>query len=71
MGVSAVVPSLELEHRDSSALLERGVAVSREWNLIVFSVANTARLGYAIALSGQIAEDIPVLERTRRAPMSR
>jgi class 3 adenylate cyclase/tetratricopeptide (TPR) repeat protein len=45
-------------------LLERGVAVSREWNLTSFSVNETGMLGYAYALSGRIAEGIPLLERT-------
>jgi tetratricopeptide (TPR) repeat protein len=43
-------------------LLERGVAVSREWNLTFFSVINTGSLSYAYALSGRIAEGIPMLE---------
>jgi class 3 adenylate cyclase/tetratricopeptide (TPR) repeat protein len=43
-------------------LLERGVALSREWNLTLFSVGNTGSLGYAYALSGRVAEGIPLLE---------
>jgi class 3 adenylate cyclase/tetratricopeptide (TPR) repeat protein len=43
-------------------LLERGVTVSREWNLALFSVGNTGSLSYARALSGQVAEGIPLLE---------
>ena len=45
-------------------MLERGLAVSREWNLTSFSVNETGMLGYAFALSGRIAEGIPLLERT-------
>jgi class 3 adenylate cyclase/tetratricopeptide (TPR) repeat protein len=48
-------------------LLERGVAVSREWNLTSFSVSETGSLGYAYALSGRIAEGIPLLKRTLSA----
>ena len=43
-------------------LLERGAALSREWNLTLFSVGNTGSLGYAYALSGRRAEGVPVLE---------
>jgi class 3 adenylate cyclase/tetratricopeptide (TPR) repeat protein len=43
-------------------LLERGVAISREWNLTLFSVGNTGSLGYAYARSGRVAEGIPLLE---------
>jgi tetratricopeptide (TPR) repeat protein len=50
----------ELSH--AVALLERGVAVSREWNLTLHSVQNTGLLGYAYALSERIAEGIPLLE---------
>jgi class 3 adenylate cyclase/tetratricopeptide (TPR) repeat protein len=50
----------ELSH--AVALLQRGVAVSREWNLTLHSVQNTGLLGYAYALSERIAEGIPLLE---------
>jgi tetratricopeptide (TPR) repeat protein len=43
-------------------LLERGLALSREWNLTNYSVMDTGSLGYAHALSGRIAEGIPLLE---------
>jgi tetratricopeptide (TPR) repeat protein len=43
-------------------LLERGLALSREWNLAYLSVLHTGSLGYAYALSGRIAEGIPLLE---------
>jgi tetratricopeptide (TPR) repeat protein len=49
----------ELSH--AVGLLERGLALSREWNLTFFSVNNTGSLGYAYALSGRIAEGIPLL----------
>jgi tetratricopeptide (TPR) repeat protein len=41
-------------------LLERGLALSREWNLTFFSLNHTGSLGYAYALSGRIAEGIPM-----------
>jgi tetratricopeptide (TPR) repeat protein len=48
-------------------LLERGLALSREWNLTSFSEQNTGGLGYAYALSGRVAEGIPLLERALSA----
>jgi len=59
------------ELRDAVGLLERGVAVSREWNLTSFSVNETGSLGYAYALSGRIAEGIPLLERALSAVEAR
>jgi len=50
----------ELSH--AVGLLERGEALSREWNLTLFSVLGTGSLGYAYALSGRVAEGIPLLE---------
>ena len=44
-------------------LLERGLALAREWNLTFFSVDHTRSLGYADALAGRLAEGIPLLER--------
>jgi tetratricopeptide (TPR) repeat protein len=48
--------------RDSIDLLERGLALARESNLIFFSTASTGTLGYAYALSGRLAEGISLLE---------
>jgi tetratricopeptide (TPR) repeat protein len=48
-------------------LLERGVALSHEWNLAFHSAQNTGILGYAYALSGRIAEGIPLLEHALSA----
>ena len=45
-------------------LLERGLALSREWNLTYFSVVHPGNLGYAYAFSGRLAEGIPLLEHT-------
>jgi class 3 adenylate cyclase/tetratricopeptide (TPR) repeat protein len=50
----------ELDH--AVRLLERGVTVSREWNLALHSVQNTGILGYAYACSGRKAEGISLLE---------
>ena len=55
----------ELSH--AVGLLERGLALSREWNLAFLSVTNTGSLGYAYALSGRIAEGIPLLEHALSA----
>jgi tetratricopeptide (TPR) repeat protein len=56
----------ELSHAVS--LLERGLALSREWNLTFqFSVLAAGSLGYAYALSGRIAEGIPLLEHALSA----
>jgi len=43
------------------------VALSREWNLTIFSALHTGSLGYACALSGRIAEGIPLLEQALSA----
>jgi len=55
----------ELSH--AGGLLERGLALCREWNLTFFSVAYTGILGYAYALSGRSAEAIPALEQALSA----
>jgi tetratricopeptide (TPR) repeat protein len=44
-------------------LLERGLALSREWNLAYFSRIHTGGLGYAYALSGRMAEGTLLLEQ--------
>jgi class 3 adenylate cyclase/tetratricopeptide (TPR) repeat protein len=49
------------ELSDAVRLFERGVAVSREWNLTFFSMQNTGGLGHAYTLSGRIVEGIPLL----------
>jgi class 3 adenylate cyclase/tetratricopeptide (TPR) repeat protein len=51
----------ELSH--AVRLLERGLALSREWNLTYFSVMHTGSLGYVYALSGRVAEGIALLEQ--------
>jgi class 3 adenylate cyclase/tetratricopeptide (TPR) repeat protein len=50
----------ELSH--ALRLLERGVAISRDWNLTFFSVMQTGSLGYVYVLSGRMAEGIALLE---------
>jgi class 3 adenylate cyclase/tetratricopeptide (TPR) repeat protein len=42
--------------------LERGQALSREWNLTFFATQHTGSLGYAYALAGRIAEGVSLLE---------
>jgi class 3 adenylate cyclase len=55
------------ELSNAIGLLERGLALSREWNLTYFSAAHGGMLGYAYALSGRIAEGIPLLEQALSA----
>ena len=55
------------EFNQAVRLLERGVAVSREWNLTMHWLQNTGLLGYTYALSGRIAEGIPLLEHALSA----
>jgi class 3 adenylate cyclase/tetratricopeptide (TPR) repeat protein len=43
-------------------LLERGLALSREWNLTLFVLQHAGALGYAYALSGRATDGIPFLE---------
>jgi tetratricopeptide (TPR) repeat protein len=43
-------------------LLERGLALSREWNLTLFVLRHAGALGYAYALSGRATVGIPFLE---------
>jgi len=50
----------ELDH--AVRLLERGVTVSREWNLTLHALQNAGLLGYTYALLGRTAEGIPLLE---------
>jgi tetratricopeptide (TPR) repeat protein len=52
---------------DAVRLLERGLALSREWSLKHFSVAHSGVLGYAYALSGRVAEGISLLQDALRA----
>jgi tetratricopeptide (TPR) repeat protein len=48
-------------------LLERGLALCREWNLTFFAVQQRATMGYAYTLSGRNAEGIPLLEQALSA----
>jgi DNA-binding SARP family transcriptional activator/class 3 adenylate cyclase len=48
---------------DAVGLLERGVALSRERNLMFLSVLNTMGLGYGYALSGRLDEAIVLLKQ--------
>ncbi len=55
----------ELSH--AVGLLERGLAVSHEWNLTFFSAQHLGILGYAYVLPGRIAEGLPLLEQALSA----
>jgi class 3 adenylate cyclase/tetratricopeptide (TPR) repeat protein len=55
------------ELSDAVRLLERGLALSREWNLTILSVFDAAALGYAYAHSGRVSEGIPLLEHAMSA----
>jgi tetratricopeptide (TPR) repeat protein len=55
------------EFSDAVRLLERGLAVAREWSLTPFSVGNAGSLGYVYALMGRTAEGIPLIEHTLSA----
>ncbi len=55
----------ELDH--AVHLLERGLALSREWTLTFQIMTNTGGLGYAYALTGRIADGIPLLEHALSA----
>jgi class 3 adenylate cyclase/tetratricopeptide (TPR) repeat protein len=52
---------------EAVGLLERGLALSREWSLVLFVLQHTGALGYAYALSGRAADGIPLLEEARTA----
>ena len=54
------------EFGDAVGLLERGLALSREWNLSLFSVIHIGSLGYAYAVSGRRADGIALLEDALR-----
>jgi tetratricopeptide (TPR) repeat protein len=55
------------EFSHAGDLLERGLALCREWNLTFFSVAYRGILGYAYALSRRSADAIPALEHALSA----
>ena len=61
--ITAVLQIARGELGDGVGLLERGLALSREWNLTFFSVNHTASLGHAYALAGRAAESIQLLEQ--------
>ncbi len=48
-------------------LLERGLAVSREWNLTSFLTNETGTLGYAHARAGRIADGMPLMQHALSA----
>jgi tetratricopeptide (TPR) repeat protein len=68
--VSHALASLQVTRGEIGSairLLERLRALIREWNMTIFSGNNTGRLGHAYALSGRIAEGIPLLEQALSA----
>jgi hypothetical protein len=52
---------------DAVRLLERGLALSREWKLTLYSLHHMGSLGYAYALLGRVADGIPLLQDARAA----
>jgi tetratricopeptide (TPR) repeat protein len=54
------------EIRKAIVLLERGVAVAREWELPFMVAGCSGSLGYAYSLLGRSAEGLPLLEDTLR-----
>jgi class 3 adenylate cyclase/tetratricopeptide (TPR) repeat protein len=50
------------EFSHAADLIDRALALSRQWHLTFFTVAHMGILGYAHALSGRSAEAIPALE---------
>ncbi len=45
------------------ALLERGLAVARQWDLPILAAAHSGSLGYAYALTNRTDEGLPLLEQ--------
>jgi tetratricopeptide (TPR) repeat protein len=45
------------------AMCERGLTLCQTWELPLWFVTTSARLGYAYALSGRVADALPLLER--------
>jgi class 3 adenylate cyclase/DNA-binding SARP family transcriptional activator len=60
----AYLRSAKGEHREAIKLLQRGMALARDWGLTYFSTRYTVSLCHAYALSGQMAECLPLLDRT-------
>ncbi len=51
------------DFRHAAPLLERGVALCREWNLQFLTPALTEMLGYVYALSGRLPEGLELLQQ--------
>jgi tetratricopeptide (TPR) repeat protein len=49
--------------RQAISLFERALELCRVWNIPLLALSGTARLGYAYALSGQVATALPLLEQ--------
>jgi tetratricopeptide (TPR) repeat protein len=63
----AYVQIIRGELSEAVRLLERGVAVSREWNLTILEEMSAGALGYTYALSGRVGEGVPLLEHALSA----
>jgi class 3 adenylate cyclase len=48
-------------------LHQRGMAISREWKLTLYSLHHMGSLGYAYALLGRVADGMPLLQDARTA----
>jgi len=57
----AYVYRVKGELAQAARLLERGLALSQDWNLTILSPLVTGALGYVYALSGRIADGLPLL----------
>jgi len=55
------------EFDEAVGVLDRVAALSAEWSLAFLSAGHAASRGYAYALSGRLAEGIPLLEHAVRA----
>jgi tetratricopeptide (TPR) repeat protein len=51
------------EFQQAISVLERGLELCRVWSFRVLWLTNTARLGYAYTLSGQISMVLPLLDQ--------
>ena len=51
------------EYPQAIRLLERGLALSREWNILLYAPAVSSSLGHVYALSGRVPEGLLLLEQ--------
>ncbi len=55
------------EFSQAVRLLERSLALAREWNLALLSPVATASLGHVYTLAGRVAEGLPLLQQGVKA----